>query len=106
MLTSYLRKRVSVVTVDGRNLIGILHSADQLMNLVLTNCVERVLAPYDSVASNTEERDEPMTESVVGVMLLRGADVVTVGLIDVYEEAAVNTVEWVGRDMPPVARKV
>lgn len=105
MLTPYLRKRVSVVTADGRNLIGILHSADQLMNLVLTNCTERVLAPHDSVASSTEAKEEALTESTVGVILVRGADVVTVGLIDVYEEAAVNAAEWVGRDMPPVAHK-
>lgn len=96
MLTQYLRKRVSVVTADGRNLIGVLHSADQVLNLVLTSCVERVLAPHDATLP------APLEETAVGVLLVRGADVVSVAAVDVYEEANVNPADWEGRDMPPV----
>lgn len=111
MLTQYLRKRVSVVTVDGRNLVGVLHAADQLLNLVLTSCVERIGAPYDDAvegdgdravgASGATPSASPLEEVQLGVMMLRGADVVTVAVIDVYEEAGTNVKEWRGRDMPP-----
>ncbi|KAG5500249.1 hypothetical protein JIQ42_04584 [Leishmania sp. Namibia] len=123
MLSQYLRKRVSVVTVDGRNLVGVLHAADQLLNIVLTSCVERIGAPYDfedgaagegngggvdegistAVSSGGATRGAlpPLEEVQLGVMMLRGADVVSIAAIDVYEEAGTNAKEWRGRDMPP-----
>ncbi|KPA79666.1 hypothetical protein ABB37_05449 [Leptomonas pyrrhocoris] len=124
MLTQYLRKRVSVVTVDGRNLVGVLHAADQLLNVVLTSCVERVGAPYDAADVDADGDTEggegrsiirgatsgaasssfsPMEEVQLGAVMLRGADVVSIAVIDVYEEAGTNVKEWRGRDMPPVA---
>lgn len=123
MLTQYLRKRVSVVTVDGRNLVGVLHAADQLLNVVLTSCVERIGAPHDDDSGETAGVDQndasaaaeaaggsspdtaysPIEEVSLGVMMLRGADVVSIAVIDVYEEAGTNVKEWRGRDMPPVA---
>ncbi|KAK7194551.1 LSM domain containing protein [Novymonas esmeraldas] len=121
MLSSYLRKRVSVVTVDGRNLVGVLHAADQLLNIVLTSCVERVGAPYDHAEARDSGDDDaavadvggsgvdhtaaplPVMEEVhLGVLMLRGADVVTIAAVDVYEEAGTNVKDWRGRDMPPV----
>ncbi|GET89278.1 hypothetical protein, conserved [Leishmania tarentolae] len=123
MLSQYLRKRVSVVTVDGRNLVGVLHAADQLLNIVLTSCVERIGAPYDvddnaaaeevstvadevSTAINRNDTARstlpPLEEVQLGVMMLRGADVVSIAVIDVYEEAGTNVKDWRGRDMPPV----
>ncbi|KAG5477047.1 hypothetical protein LSCM1_05387 [Leishmania martiniquensis] len=123
MLSQYLRKRVSVVTADGRNLVGVLHAADQLLNIVLTSCVERVGAPYDFEDGETGEGngavvDEsvsaagssgsvtrgalPALEEVhLGVMMLRGADIVSIAAVDVYEEAGTNVKDWRGRDMPP-----
>lgn len=95
MLTSYLRKRVSVITTDGRNLIGVLHSADQVLNVVLTSCIERVLAPHDA------DKPQPVEEVQLGVLMIRGSDVVSVALIDVYEEARTDATQWTGRDMPP-----
>lgn len=117
MLSQYLRKRVSVVTVDGRNLVGVLHAADQLLNIVLTSCVERIGAPHDQPEKNADggatdgsgtssaEADQlPLMEEVnLGVLMLRGADVVSIAVIDVYEEAGTNVREWRGRDMPPAA---
>lgn len=105
MLSSYLRKRVSVVTVDGRNLVGLLHAADQLMNIVLTSCMERIAAPYDDLQRGHVDNSgevEPVEIVNLGVMMLRGADVVSIAAIDVYEEAGTNVAQWAGRDMPPV----
>lgn len=110
MLTQYLRKRVSVITVDGRNLVGVLHAADQLLNIVLSSCVERIGAPYDAEGDGDSEAGlsasspssfRPVEEVQLGVMMLRGADVVSIAIIDVYEEAGTNVKEWRGRDMPP-----
>lgn len=117
MLSSYIGKRVSVVTVDGRNLVGILHSADQVMNLVLSNCVERELAPAEKYFSlenqsnrKVERQDQDdkakidditaLKEEPLGAFMIRGADVVNIGLIDVYAEARQNIKQWHGYDMP------
>eukprot|EP00796_Vickermania_ingenoplastis_P009300 gene9300-6539_t len=117
MLTNYLKRRVSVLTVDGRNLMGVLHAADQLMNIVLRDCVERELGPAkdyfklqgDAEAADvTEEeakqkRDAAMRlhEEGLGVVMLRGADVMAVGLVDVHDEARHRVSDWTGVDMPP-----
>lgn len=119
MLASYLGRRVSVITVEGRLLVGVLHAADQLLNVVLSSCVERELAPADAYyyysstsssskgtqndeSSNAEEKGmgHALKETSVGVMMIRGSDVVSIGLIDVYEEAKQNIKEWKGFDMP------
>lgn len=112
MLASYVGRRVSVVTEDGRNLVGLLHSADQLLNLVLSSSVERELSLAENYflsktdssgdATNQEEKQagETLQETPIGVMMIRGSDVVSVGLIDIYEEAKENIKEWKGFDMP------
>ena len=82
MLAAYQSKRVSVVTKDGRHLLGILESSDAQMNVVLSSGVERIYSPTD----------EPV-ESAVGVLMLRGQNVVSVGLVNTVEEAAIRVAD-------------
>ncbi|CAD2222997.1 U6 snRNA-associated Sm-like protein LSm8 [Angomonas deanei] len=100
MLSSYLRKRVSVVTVDGRNLVGILWSADQLFNIVLSEAIERVAAPSDSDYFVSDGSDG-VEEEQVGTWMGRGTDIVSIGLVDVFKEAQEVVSSWRGRDIPP-----
>lgn len=108
-------KRVSVVTIDGRNMVGVLHAADQLLNIVLSSCVEREFAPADDFFSKRAEKDEKtstsysevpsdqgekVVEQPLGVVFLRGSDVVLIGAVDVYDEASENIAEWKGYDLP------
>ncbi|EPY36126.1 U6 snRNA-associated Sm-like protein LSm8 [Strigomonas culicis] len=99
MLTPYLRKRVSVLTTDGRHILGILHSADQLMNVVVANAVERVAG-----APGAGDAAAAVEEVPLGVLLLRGADVLAVAELNVFEEAQVDVGHLVGRDLPACAR--
>ncbi|KAJ5727838.1 small nuclear ribonucleoprotein LSM8 [Penicillium malachiteum] len=73
-LQSYINKKVLILTVDGRTLIGNLISTDQLTNLVLTDTVERII--------RTPEDDEPSSEIEHGLYLIRGDNVVLCGGVD------------------------
>ena len=79
MLAPYHSKRVSVVTRDGRHLLGMLESSDAQMNVVLSNTIERLYSPSA----------EPI-ETSVGVLMLRGLNVVCVSLVNTIDEAAIR----------------
>ncbi|KAG8757773.1 SM-like, degradation of cytoplasmic mRNAs and positively regulates transcription initiation [Serendipita sp. 396] len=73
-LVDCVDKKVLVVLRDGRKLIGVLRSYDQFANLVLEGTIERKhLAHYFS-------------EQPVGVMIIRGENVVLLGEIDLDVE--------------------
>ncbi|CAG7948103.1 unnamed protein product [Penicillium nalgiovense] len=79
----YVNKKVLILTVDGRTLIGDLLSTDQTTNLVLANTVERII--------RTTEDDEPSTEIEHGLYLIRGDNVVVCGEID---EKMDGDIDW------------
>ena len=43
-LATFVNSKISVITNDGRNLVGILKGFDQFTNLILNECHERVYA--------------------------------------------------------------
>ncbi|KAI1855467.1 hypothetical protein JX265_007697 [Neoarthrinium moseri] len=73
-LASYINKKVCVMTLDSRILVGKLESFDQLTNLVLSSAIERVI--------QTPESDEPSQEVPLGLYIVRGDNVSVVGLVD------------------------
>jgi U6 snRNA-associated Sm-like protein LSm8 len=82
-LSSYINKKVLVLTVDGRTLLGILLSTDQLTNLVLSQTVERII--------RTPDDPEPSSEIEHGLYLIRGDNVVVCGEVD---EAVDTDIDW------------
>lgn len=52
---------ISVVTCDGRNLVGNLRGFDQTTNLILDECHERVFSP-----------DAGVEQVVLGLYIIRG----------------------------------
>lgn len=80
LLAEYLGKRVSVVANDGRVVVGTLLGFDQVSNLVLNKCVERIFCAESGVDF-----------VVLGVFVLRGDNVAVVGEVD---EALDVTVKW------------
>jgi small nuclear ribonucleoprotein (snRNP)-like protein len=89
MLAAYQAKRVSVVTRDGRHLLGVLESSDAQMNVVMSSATERVYFPdAEPIVSN------------VGAIMLRGVNVVCVSLVNTVEEAAISVPNLRG---PPAA---
>jgi U6 snRNA-associated Sm-like protein LSm8 len=51
LLVEFLDKRVGVVTNDGRMIVGRLRGFDQVCNVVLDSCVERIFSPDVGVES-------------------------------------------------------
>ncbi|GFE55512.1 N-alpha-acetyltransferase auxiliary subunit-like [Babesia ovis] len=81
-LEQFIECQVCVVTVDGRVFIGALKGFDQVTNLVLYNCVERVFrkgAPYE---------DLPL-----GIYLLRGDNIALVGEMDMEVDKTLEGLE-------------
>jgi len=84
-LQAYINKKVLVLTSDSRTLVGTLMSCDQMTNLVLTQTQERIIRPHDD--------PEPSSEVAHGLYLVRGDNVVIVGLVDEELDESINWTE-------------
>ncbi|PGH05385.1 hypothetical protein AJ80_08353 [Polytolypa hystricis UAMH7299] len=82
-LQAYINKKILVLTVDGRTLLGTLLSTDQLTNLVLSGTVERII--------RTPDDPEPSTQVEHGLYLIRGDNVVICGEVD---EGVDGQIDW------------
>ena len=81
--TNTSAEKVSIITTDGRYLIGTLLSCDQVTNLVLSGTVERIIRPADD--------PEPSSEAEHGLYLIRGENVAIAGLVD---EELDQSIDW------------
>ena len=79
LLEPLMHAKVSVITNDGRNFVGILSGLDQTCNLVLTDCVER---EYSRVEEGKGRDEEVSKETRKGLYVVRGDLVAMVGEID------------------------
>ncbi|KAL5014193.1 hypothetical protein ScPMuIL_008463 [Solemya velum] len=70
-LDSYVNRTISVVTADGRIIVGTLKGFDQTINLVLDESHERVYSSTQGVE-----------QVVLGLYLIRGDNVAVIGEID------------------------
>lgn len=71
------------MTADSRILVGKLISCDQATNLVMSNTIERVI--------RTPDDPEPSAEVPLGLYIIRGDNVCTVGLVD---EEMDDSIKW------------
>ncbi|QLI73599.1 U6 snRNA-associated Sm-like protein LSm8 [Metarhizium brunneum] len=90
-LGGYLNKKVLVVTADSRILVGTLAACDQSTNLVLTGTEERVIHEADD--------NEPSEIHPLGLYLVRGDNVCSVGLIDESLDESINWTEVKGSEI-------
>ena len=60
-LTPLVDTQISVITNDGRNIIGILRGFHQTTNLILEECFERVYS-----------EDSGVEQAVLGLYIIRG----------------------------------
>ncbi|XP_035231847.1 U6 snRNA-associated Sm-like protein LSm8 [Stegodyphus dumicola] len=70
-LESYVNHTVSIITADGRNIVGTLKGFDQTINLILDESHERV---YSS--------SQGIEQVVLGLYIVRGDNVAVVGEVD------------------------
>ncbi|KAL6869795.1 hypothetical protein ACO1O0_001126 [Amphichorda felina] len=87
-LGGYLNKKVLIVTADSRILVGTLSAADNSTNLVLSNASERIIREPDD--------PEASTEIPLGLYLVRGDNVCSVGLVDEKLDDSINWTEVKG----------
>jgi U6 snRNA-associated Sm-like protein LSm8 len=81
-LQGYMNKRVLVITADSRVLVGTLTGSDSSTNLILKDTEERsIRAPDDA---------EPSSCTPMGLYLVRGDNVCTVGLVDEQLDASID----------------
>lgn len=90
-LGGYLNKKVLVVTADSRILVGTLAACDQSTNLVLKETEERVIHEPDE--------HEPSEIHALGLYLVRGDNVCSVGLIDEKLDESINWTEVKGSEI-------
>lgn len=74
LLQPYVNLDVSVITVDGRVLVGVLKGTDQAANVILEKCQERIF-------SNEGTEIVPL-----GLYIIRGDNVCTIGEVDKDKE--------------------
>ncbi|XP_013794608.1 U6 snRNA-associated Sm-like protein LSm8 [Limulus polyphemus] len=70
-LESYVNHTVSVITADGRNIVGTLKGFDQTINLILDESHERVYSSSHGVE-----------QVVLGLYIIRGDNVAVIGELD------------------------
>ncbi|KAI9306499.1 hypothetical protein BJ944DRAFT_263460 [Cunninghamella echinulata] len=81
LLQSFVDQPVLVITMDGRALAGTLRGTDQTSNVILEKCEERVFS-----MAGTEI-------TPLGLYLVRGDNICTVGLIDAEKEQEIDITE-------------
>mmetsp|Transcript_28388 Transcript_28388/g.70290 ORF Transcript_28388/g.70290 Transcript_28388/m.70290 type:complete len:100 (+) Transcript_28388:24-323(+) len=74
-------KPVSIITNDGRTIVGTLKGLDQKLNVILEECHERIFSKEAGVEQVT-----------LGLYIVRGDNIAIVGELD---EETDGTTEWV-----------
>ncbi|KAJ0410852.1 hypothetical protein ATCC90586_007888 [Pythium insidiosum] len=76
-LKELMNQNISIITNDGRNIIGVLKGYDQCINVVLDNSFERVYS-----------LKEPVEAVELGLYIVRGDNIAVIGEVseDVREE--------------------
>mmetsp|Transcript_7768 Transcript_7768/g.14137 ORF Transcript_7768/g.14137 Transcript_7768/m.14137 type:complete len:97 (+) Transcript_7768:126-416(+) len=70
-LDQLVNKVITVVTNDGRNIVGNLRGYDQTTNLILDDCHERVFSTTAGVQ-----------QEVLGLYIIRGDNIAIIGELD------------------------
>mmetsp|Transcript_5677 Transcript_5677/g.14655 ORF Transcript_5677/g.14655 Transcript_5677/m.14655 type:complete len:98 (-) Transcript_5677:639-932(-) len=70
-LKEWVDKQISVITCDGRNIVGQLRGFDQVTNVILDECHERVF----SMEAGVEQ-------VVLGLYIIRGDNIAVIGELD------------------------
>lgn len=87
-LLTYCLEKVRIITTDARLFEGILQGFDKSTNIIVSNCVERIIYP--------EEEEEENQEIPLGLYMMRGGNIVCVGEIDEEKEKSVDWKEVKG----------
>eukprot|EP00286_Rhodomonas_abbreviata_P026040 CAMPEP_0181294006 /NCGR_PEP_ID=MMETSP1101-20121128/3367_1 /TAXON_ID=46948 /ORGANISM="Rhodomonas abbreviata, Strain Caron Lab Isolate" /LENGTH=86 /DNA_ID=CAMNT_0023398629 /DNA_START=420 /DNA_END=677 /DNA_ORIENTATION=- len=70
---------VSIITNDGRNILGTLKGLDQKLNVILEDCYERVFS-----------KEAGVEQVQLGLYIVRGDNMAIVGEVDVETDTATD----------------
>ena len=84
-------KMVSVITNDGRNIVGMLRGYDQTINIILEKSHERIFSA-----------DQGVVQNVLGLYLIRGDNISIIGELDVEEDITRDLTKVRADPMKPV----
>jgi len=94
-MSDYLRelkgKVVSIITNDGRHVIGTLRGVDQVTNMILSGCKERVYS-----------EDEGVQEVELGLYILRGDSCAVVGAVNQAKDEKLDLSSIMAPRMKPI----
>eukprot|EP00877_Chromochloris_zofingiensis_P006892 jgi/Chrzof1/2456/Cz11g16130.t1 len=83
---------ITVITSDGRHIVGILRGYDQATNLILDSCHERVYSTKSGVE-----------QIALGLYLIRGDNIAVVGEIDEDVDAEIDLDSVRAPPLKPIA---
>ncbi|XP_068649752.1 sm-like protein LSM8 isoform X2 [Aristolochia californica] len=89
-LESLVDQQISIITNDGRNIVGILKGFDQATNIILDESHERVYSTKQGVQ-----------QLVLGLYIIRGDNIV-VGELDEELEASLDLSKLRAQPLKPV----
>ncbi|KAM0917401.1 hypothetical protein ACQ4PT_009535 [Festuca glaucescens] len=90
-LESLVDQVISVITNDGRNIVGTLRGFDQATNLILDESHERVYSTKEGVQ-----------QLVLGLYIIRGDNISVVGEVDEELDAALDMSKLRAQPLKPV----
>ena len=90
-LNDFKDKMVSVITNDGRNIIGMLRGFDQATNIILEKSHERIFSQIEGVKQN-----------VLGLYMVRGDNIAIIGELDVEADVARDLTKVRADSLKPV----
>ncbi|KNA11857.1 hypothetical protein SOVF_131280 [Spinacia oleracea] len=82
---------ISVITNDGRNIVGILKGFDQATNIILDESHERVFSTKEGVQ-----------QIVLGLYIIRGDNISIIGELDENLDADIELSRLRGNPLKPV----
>merc|ERR1719409_2169762 len=91
-LKEMIGKQISVITCDGRNIVGTLRGYDQVTNVILEECHERVYS-----------LDAGVEQVVLGLYIIRGDNIAIIGEIDPERDAKTDLSKVRAEAMKPVS---
>ncbi|KAJ8486464.1 hypothetical protein OPV22_018949 [Ensete ventricosum] len=92
-LESLVDQTISVITNDGRNIVGVLRGFDQATNIILDESHERVYSTKEGVQ-----------QLVLGLYIIRGDNISVVGELDEELDANLDLSKLRAHPLKPVGR--
>ncbi|XP_047327947.1 sm-like protein LSM8 [Impatiens glandulifera] len=90
-LESLVDQQISVITNDGRNIVGVLKGFDQATNLILDESHERVYSTKEGVQ-----------QIVLGLYIIRGDNISIIGELDEELDSQLDFSELRAHPLKPV----